>query len=179
MRWRLRNSAQNDEEPSPRPFRYHQAGFTLIEVMIALVIFTVALLGLAGLQAASLRDNQLAYLNTVAVQLARDMGERIRANPEAAAAGAYLVDNINGSAAAPSVDCYSGSCTAADIAATDAYEWLTTIEKRLPTGKGRVTASGGLLTVTVMWDQERNGASGTGCGGDEEDLACLQIQVRL
>ncbi len=150
-----------------------------MEVMIALVIFTVALLGLAGLQATSLRDNQLAYLHTVATQLAHDMGERIRANPSAAAAGGYLVDNINGPVSAPAVDCYSGSCNAADIAATDAYEWLTAIEERLPSGKGRVAANGGLLTVTVMWDQERNGASGTDCGGDEEDLACLQIQVRL
>jgi len=81
------------------PLMRHSGGFTLIEVMIALVIFTVALLGLAGLQAASLRDNQLAYLNTVATQLAHDMGERIRANPAAAAAGAYLVDNVNGSVA--------------------------------------------------------------------------------
>ncbi len=156
-----------------------QRGFTLVEVMIALVVFTIALLGLAGLQAASLRDNQLAYLHTVATQLAYDMGERIRANPSAAAAGAYTVDNIDGSAAVPSVDCYTGSCNTTDIAATDAYEWLTAIEKKLPSGKGRVVANGGLLTVTVMWDQERNGASGTNCSGDDDDLVCLQIQVRL
>ncbi len=164
---------------TPSPLMRHWGGFTLIEVMIALVIFTVALLGLAGLQAASLRDNQLAYLNTVATQLAHDMGERIRANPTAAAAGAYLVDNVNGSVAAPSVDCYTGSCTAADIAATDAYEWLSAIEERLPSGKGRISAAGGLLSVTVMWDQEGRGATGTDCGGGEDDLACLQIQVRL
>ncbi len=163
---------------APRRSIHLQAGFTLVEVMIALVIFSVALLGLAGLQAASLRDNQLAYLHTVATHLAYDMGERIRSNPSAAAAGAYLVDNINGQVAEPAVDCYTGSCSATDMAATDAYEWLTAIEEALPSGKGRVSAAGGLLTVTVMWDQERNGASGTGCGGGADDLACLQIQVQ-
>ncbi len=156
-----------------------QKGFTLLEVMIALVVFTVALLGLAGLQAASLRENQVAYLNTVATQLAYDMGERIRANPTAAANGDYLVDSTSGSVAAPSVDCYTGSCGASEIAATDAYEWLTAVEEKLPSGKGKVVSSGGLFTVTVMWDQEHKGASGTDCGGDEDDLTCLQIQVRM
>ncbi len=156
-----------------------QAGFTLVEVMVALVIFTVSLLGLAGLQAASLRDNQLAYLNTIATQLAYDMGERIRANRDGAAAGNYLVDNINGSISTPSASCYTGSCGAADIAATDAYEWLSATEERLPGGKGRVVANGNVFTITVMWDQQRNGATGTDCGNDPDDLACLRIQARL
>ena len=159
--------------------RTGQAGFTVVEVMVALVIFTVSLLGLAGLQASSLRNNQFAYLNTVATQLAYDMGERIRANRERAIAGDYNVDNINGSIITPSVDCYSGSCGAADIAVTDAYEWLTAIEENLPSGKGQVVANGNLFTVTVLWDQERNGATGTDCDDEADELACLRIQVRL
>ncbi len=154
-----------------------QAGFTLVEVMVALVIFTVSLLGLAALQAASLRDNQLAYYNTVATRLAYDMGERIRANRNSAIAGDYIVDNIDTTMAAPSVNCYSGSCDAADVAVTDVYEWLTAVEESLPSGKGRVVANGNVFTVTVMWDQERSGATGTGCGAG--DLVCLHIQVRL
>jgi len=155
-------------------------GFTLVEVMVALVIFTVSLLGLAGLQAASLRDNQVAYLNTVASRLVNDMGERIRANREGALAGDYTVDNINGTVSTPPADCYSGSCGSDDIAATDAYEWLTAIETQLPSGKGRVISNGNVFTITVMWDQARSGASGTGCNSsDPDDLKCLQIQVRL
>ncbi len=163
---------------SGRPAAVH-AGFTLVEVMVALVIFTVSLLGLAGLQASSLRNTQLAYVNTVATQLAYDMGERIRANREGAEAGNYNIDNINNPVSAPSADCYASSCSAAEIALTDAYEWLSAIVAELPSGKGQVVENAGVYTITIMWDQERKGATGTDCGGGSEDLVCLQIQVRI
>ena len=55
-------------------------GFTLIEVLIAMIILAVGLLGLAGLQATSLRNNQSAYNRSVATQLAYDIADRMRAN---------------------------------------------------------------------------------------------------
>ena len=60
------------------------AGFTLIEVLVALIIVSIGLLGLAGLQATSVRFNQQAYLRSQAVQQAYDMADRIRANAVAA-----------------------------------------------------------------------------------------------
>jgi type IV pilus assembly protein PilV len=56
------------------------AGFTLIEVLVAMVVLTVGLLGLAGLQATSLKNSQNAYYRSVATQLAYDMADRMRAN---------------------------------------------------------------------------------------------------
>ena len=56
------------------------AGFTLIEVLIAMLVLAVGLLGLAGLQATSLRNNQSAYNRSQATQLAYDLADRMRAN---------------------------------------------------------------------------------------------------
>ena len=64
-----------------------QRGFTLLEVMIALLIFSIGLLGLAGLQAGGLRSNNQAQLRTIAVIQAYDMADRIRANPRGVADG--------------------------------------------------------------------------------------------
>ncbi len=152
-----------------------QHGFTLVEVMVALVIFTISLLGLAGLQAAALRDNHLANQNTIATQLAEDMAERIRANPAGVNNGDY-----NAISSKPGAqDCYSSSCTSSQIAQMDAYQWFTAIQNLLPSGTGTVTANGDQFVITVMWDQERTGATGTSCSGDHTtDLKCLTFTVR-
>ncbi|HID48830.1 MAG TPA: type IV pilus modification protein PilV, partial [Chromatiales bacterium] len=71
--------------PTPKPAR----GFTLLEVMIALVIFSIGLLGLAGLQARGLQSNTTAQYRTTAMILAYDMADRIRANSTGVAAGNY------------------------------------------------------------------------------------------
>ncbi len=153
----------------------HQGGFTLIEVMVALVIFTISLLGLAGLQAAALRDNHVANQNTVATQLAEDMAERLRANPTGVSNGSY--NNIDSDPGHE--DCYGSSCTPDAISRMDAHEWLTAIGEALPSGRGRVTRVANGFTITVMWDQERTGATGTDCSGNyDTDLKCLTFLVQ-
>ena len=55
-------------------------GFTLIEVLIAMLVLAVGLLGLAALQASSLRNAQSAYNRSLATELAYDLADRMRAN---------------------------------------------------------------------------------------------------
>jgi len=62
-------------------------GFTLLEVMISLLILSIGLLGIAALQANSLKTNHGAYQRTQAIFLAYDMMDRLRANRTAALAG--------------------------------------------------------------------------------------------
>lgn len=57
-------------------------GFTLLEVLIAMVVFAIGMLGLAGMQGTALKDNNDAYMRSQAVFFAYDMGDRIRANPD-------------------------------------------------------------------------------------------------
>ncbi|HBA32699.1 MAG TPA: type IV pilus modification protein PilV, partial [Gammaproteobacteria bacterium] len=95
-------------------------GFTLLEVLIALVILSVGLLGLAGLQTTGLRNNHSAYLRSQATLLAYDITDRIRANKA----------NLNAYALALSASAPSGT----SVAETDLNEWLTNVENRLPEG---------------------------------------------
>ncbi len=154
--------------------RCSQHGFTLVEVMVALVIFSISLLGLAGLQAAALRDNQIANQNSIATQLAGDMAERLRTNPLGVENGDY-----NSVTARPGMqECYSGSCTVSEIALMDQYQWFTELQEMLPSGTGSISGDGTRFTITVMWDQDRTGATGTGCGTDRTtDLKCLSVTV--
>lgn len=58
------------------------AGFTILEVLIAMLVFAIGMLGLAGMQGTALKDNNDAYLRSKAVFFAYDLGDRIRANPD-------------------------------------------------------------------------------------------------
>ena len=66
----------------------HQRGFSMIEVLVAIVISAVALLALAGVNAVSLRYTKMSQYRGTATQLANDMGERLRANKGNTADGA-------------------------------------------------------------------------------------------
>jgi len=133
-------------------------GFTLIEVLIAVLVLSIGLLGLASLQANGLRSNFGAYARSQAVILANDMADRIRANPTATAS----YNNINGPVADPG--CLVADCNTTDIAFHDTAEWYASLQSTLPNGTGTVTGNGTLFTVSVMWDDARSGAVGAGCG---------------
>ncbi len=148
----------------------HQAaGFTLLEVLIAVVVLSIGLLGLAGLQTTGLRNNQDAYARTQAATLANDMADRIRANMAGYNAGNY--DNT----AAYTATCNTSGCTPQQMAQHDTSLWNTGLAA-LPSGQGTVASNAGLVTVTVMWDNNRSGATGTGCDpNNPADMTCLQV----
>ena len=66
-----------------------QAGFTLIEVLVSALILAIGLVGVAGLQAMSLKNNQAAYMRSQATALAYCVADRMRSNVVAANAGSY------------------------------------------------------------------------------------------
>lgn len=147
------------------------AGFTLIEVLIAVVLLAGGLLGLAALQAASLKNNQSAYNRSQATQLAYDMADRIRANPvessdrantnpSTLAASAYAAT----ATPAPQASCDSSpGCTSALMAQNDRAKWLADIASNLPSGTGTIAvdAATRVFTITINWDDNRSGAADT------------------
>lgn len=64
-------------------------GFTLVEVLVSVLILGIGLLGLAGLQNVGVRAGYSALQRSQASWLASEMADLLRANPEAARAGAY------------------------------------------------------------------------------------------
>jgi type IV pilus assembly protein PilV len=129
----------------------------MLEVLIAIVVISFGLLGLAGLQAVGLKNNQTAYLRAIATQQAYDMADRMRANRAgvyaASSVGSY--DNITGVGSDPG--CISTGCSTANMALYDQYAWNTANAALLPNGAGTVTGAGGtpstLYTIAVTWTE--------------------------
>ncbi len=118
-------------------------GFTLLEVLVSLVIFSIGLLGLAGLQIFSLRLTGDSLLRTTAAILANDMIDRMRANPAASNLGVTSPYNNSAKSATGNPNCLgknsSGSstntqCDATQMAAHDFYEWYANISGANATG---------------------------------------------
>lgn len=118
-----------------------QQGFTLIEVLIAVVILAVGLLGTASLTLSSLQSSQGASLRSQASSLAGDLGERLRANRDFAISNDtdYLLAEDADATSKPScVDSNSG-CSAADQAQRDLFEWRASLTTNLPAGTAVIT----------------------------------------
>lgn len=133
------------------------SGMTLIEVLVAVLILSIGLLGLAGLQTLSLRSNHSAYLRSQATILAYDIADRMRANRQSALSGWY------------NIELEEAASSDTSIAATDLKEWKAALSTVLPAGDGSITVNDGNVTIIVAWDDER----------DADNLTQFQMQTRL
>ena len=147
---------------SPRGAR----GVSLIEVLVAIVIFSLGLLGAALMQLKGSTFTKEATSRTMAVLQARSLADRMQSNPTALAEYA----TASSSGGIPTVQaCSSGSpCTATQVADNDIAEWLNQIKAAAPqsasgTNFGQVKNNGdGTYTITVSW----NGLLDLGSGSD-------------
>lgn len=152
-----------------------ERGFTLMEILISVLVLSVGLLGLASLQAAGLSANNSAYFRTQAIHLANDMADKIRANPVEVTTGTF--NNVSAPVASPT-DCSQGTnCTTTEVAQHDIAEWYGSLASELPGATGTITRNAGtqVVTVSVMWDDARTGANGTGCTTAAADMFCFNI----
>ena len=99
------------------------SGFSLLEVLISMVVLSIGLLGIAGLQATSKRTSYEALQRTTAVMLTRDIIERMRTNPDQIAAYSGTVDTTT----ITHNDCSAATCTPVQLAAYDLFEWQQAI----------------------------------------------------
>lgn len=135
--------------PAPRRTR----GFSLVEALVALVVLSVGMLGIAGLYLESLRSGRVTILRSQAVTLASDLADRIRANRAGAAGYAHDVADEPATVAA----CLgsAGTCTPAEMAETDKAQWVAAIAAALPGGAGEVVVDAATApdtyTITITW----------------------------
>ncbi|WP_290648920.1 type IV pilus modification protein PilV [Aquisalimonas sp.] len=118
-----------------------QRGFSLLEVLIGLLVLSIGLLGIAGLQTIGMKSSHNAYLGSQAAALAYDMADRVRANPDA-----NYVDTSDGCDNPDSVP--SSPVRTADFA-----EWSCLLVSLLPAGAGTVEdLDNDTFRITVAWD---------------------------
>lgn len=128
-------------------------GFTLIEVLIALVILAVGLLGTATLMTTSLQSNQEAYRRSQASLMAYDLVERMRLNrSQAITSDDYTLSSSSGTSTKPSCD--ASGCTPHQQAQMDMFEWRNALTSTLPDATAIVTrASNYKYTLTINWSE--------------------------
>jgi type IV pilus assembly protein PilV len=125
-------------------------GFTLIEVLIALIILSVGMLGIAGLYVHSMQAGRTSMLRHNAVTLAGDIADRIRANP--IAGPAYALAGANNNCVGLNID-----CTAGQMAAHDVFLWAQQATATMPNGAVAVVFNNGVFPptyqITISWTE--------------------------
>jgi len=130
-------------------------GFSLLEVLIALFLMSVALLGTAGMQVYALKVTQGGQFRAQAVVLGADLMERLEANNAGAVAGSYVA-TLPTSTTAP--DCTTSSCAPSQMAIYDLDQSQQNLARQLPAATATITMTGAgpfVYTLTVSW-QERS-----------------------
>lgn len=127
-----------------------QSGFTLLEILVAMLVMSIGLLGLAGLMTSSMRNNLSASHRTQATWMAYDIIDRMRANRASAVAGGYAT--AMGTAANCTTAVPSGTIPAQDIAA-----WKNQLACALPAGNGSIAVNTAtqVATIQIQWNDSR------------------------
>ena len=128
-----------------------QRGFSLIEVLVALIIMSVGMLGIAVLYVQGLQAGRTSLFRHNAVTLASDVADRIRANPTAEATYADE-DGADNSCVGEGTD-----CDATQMAMHDIFVWKQEAAANLPAGDVTVAVNNGITpieyTITIDWTE--------------------------
>lgn len=145
-------------------------GFSLVEVLVALAVLSIGLLGLAALQTTGLKFNHQSYERTQAVMQAYDIIDRMRANKSGTGATINTAyENVALGTAPAASDCTS-SCTGDQLAQYDVRKWNLANAALLAEGKGAIckgsftndangypsscTVAGSIYRIAVAWKEK-------------------------
>lgn len=142
----------------------NQRGFTLLEVMIAIAILAIGMLGIAGLHMISIEHNHAAYLRSQAVIITQDIVERMRSNPEAIKGNFFNDIDTDNIATLPSINCLTDAlgCDHEQLAQIDIAQWAQSIKtinndntrEQLPEARATIKLEGttsNAFTVKIEW----------------------------
>lgn len=122
----------------PMSQRHSQRGVTLLEVLISILVLSVGLLGYAGLQTVSMKNNTSAFQRSQATMLTYDIVDRMRANKPNLASYSIAMGTVGGF--------------------QDVVSWKNEVADALPDGDASIVVDlAGNATITVQWDDNRDG----------------------
>lgn len=156
--------------------RRNSRGFTMIELLVSVVIMSVGVLGMAGLQMLSMQQNRSALLQSEATQLVNDILDRMRSNQGTSYDGVAITDD-------PAVtdSCVGNTCTEVEMKDFDIAQWLCSINSidesdssthtvcdtfgitgTLPVGSGSIVLTGNIYEITVQWSDSQKVSDSAG-----------------
>jgi type IV pilus assembly protein PilV len=145
--------------------RSTDAGFTLLEVLIALCVLAAGMLGVGMMLLESIRASRSALHRTAAVALAADLGERIRANR---AAGSAYALGLGAVAGKPASGCaVSDACDPLEVAERDLYQWQQAVLAALPAAVASVqvvplgSVPANTFAISLSWAQPGDAEAAT------------------
>lgn len=132
------------------PF-FSSVGISLLEVLVALMIFSLGALGLMGLQQRAIQSTESAYWHNQAITLARDMIQRIRAN--ASERALYEQTDWQKTDASVEKSCSNSAkpCSPLELMQADKAEIIAQARRQLPAPKIQVQSCAGLTCVLIAW----------------------------
>ncbi|MCK5901893.1 MAG: type IV pilus modification protein PilV [Cocleimonas sp.] len=154
----------------------NQSGVSLLEVLISVLILSVGLLGLGGLQLFALKSSNDAHFRTIASFIASDLSDRIRINPEGVAFGGYAISesqSVSLCGSSPPKQCETATpCTSAELASFDLHQIACGVNENgnsslgmknllpsatLSVGCGTMTCGSNVEhTITLKWTETDN-----------------------
>lgn len=168
-----------------QPLRSRAQGVSLIEVLIAVVVLSLGLLGVAAMQGSAVRNTHVADQYAVASMHSQSIAERMRANRPGLMDGHYAIAAAT-TAPTATVDCASANCTPEELATWDLARW-----KQAVTGSGGGSVHDGPpplpastaaivctespcdelspYSVSICWDPDR--------GATPDSDSCLSVAV--
>jgi type IV pilus assembly protein PilV len=171
-----------------------QRGVGMIEVLIALLVFSIGMLGLTSMQLTAKRTGYEASQRSIATSLARDILERMRANPDQLTA--YVVSDLGGSTVTAAVNCNTADCDPAQLAQRDLLEWsnlllgaaetltlsgATNNAGGLVDARACITHNNGNVAVAIAWHgvAEMTNPAESDCGEASGLYGTGNVQRRL
>jgi len=135
--------------------RLNNKGFSLVEVLIAITVLAIGLLGVAGMQVTAISANTFAQTGTIAISLAEEMVDRVRTHAGTTPEAYHGIDTSQSIA--------DIQAAFSDPAEADALAWKSRLENDLPAPVGTVavslntpTANAATITVVVTWGTGRS-----------------------
>lgn len=153
-------------------YSHTQAGITMLEVLVAIVVLSFGLLGMLGLIMNSLKMTSSSHYRTIAAQQLAAMAEAINANPN-------LIANYAPPGSPPSSSSYANclgtaGCTTAELPKIDYALWQQNVRVLLPSGTGTVSTSP-RPTVRICWNESARITISGGTTGAAD--TCLDAQL--
>jgi len=140
-----------------------QSGLSLLEVLMAIAVLAIGLLGLAHMQSFGLMNVERAYHRSQATVLAYAMADKMRAHVGLPADSTLNLNRYQSTVMAPEAasavpGCKTTSgCSADDMAENDLFEWNESLTAQLPGASGTISLVDNNYIVAILWDDNGDG----------------------